>query len=221
MANEYAVLAELKAWVGITDSAQDANLAFALEAASRQIDVYCGRRFYLDGSATARTYTARTGGLVVVDDIGVAAPTVATAQAYSGSYSTTWTENQFSGYGFRVEPQSAITDGFPITHLTSLFNQWPQHTAAIEVTARWGWPAVPPVVIQATLTAAATLWQASGMLQATAGQPGIRSIQLAGSDTITYQATSTGAAGAAGNAAGLPPHVAAMLTGYRRPLVTT
>lgn len=218
MANDYATLTELKAWVGVTDAAQDANLTFALEAASRQVDEFCGRRFYLDGATTARTYTARTRSLLVVDDIGVAAPTVATSQAYSGTYNTVWTENQFSGYGFRVEPQSAIVAGRPITMLISLFNDWPTHTAAVEVTADWGWPAVPPIVVQATLETAAQLWKASGMLQATGGQPGIRSIQLAGSDTITYQAFGSSSAS---NPSGLPAHVAAMLVAYRRPLVTT
>ena len=41
----------------------------AIEAASREIDAYCGRRFWQDGTATARTYYADTPRIACVDDI--------------------------------------------------------------------------------------------------------------------------------------------------------
>lgn len=44
--NGYATLAELKTYLGITGSTDDARLELAVEAASRAIDAECSRRFY-------------------------------------------------------------------------------------------------------------------------------------------------------------------------------
>jgi hypothetical protein len=44
--NGYATLQELKTWLGITGSTDDARLELAIEAASRAIDTECSRRFY-------------------------------------------------------------------------------------------------------------------------------------------------------------------------------
>src|SRR5688500_1480875 len=43
----YSTLAALKAYLGISVSAYDAQLTSALNAASRSIDNYCGRRFWI------------------------------------------------------------------------------------------------------------------------------------------------------------------------------
>lgn len=44
--NGYASLAELKTWLGISGSTDDARLELAIEAASRAIDTECSRTFY-------------------------------------------------------------------------------------------------------------------------------------------------------------------------------
>ena len=49
----YATLAELKAYLGTTDTTQDAQLQDSLVTASRGIEHFCGRRFYPDQAATA------------------------------------------------------------------------------------------------------------------------------------------------------------------------
>lgn len=44
--NGYATLQELKTWLGISASTDDARLELAIESASRAIDTECSRRFY-------------------------------------------------------------------------------------------------------------------------------------------------------------------------------
>lgn len=46
ISNGYATLSELKAFLGISASADDARLESAIEAASRAIDAECSRQFY-------------------------------------------------------------------------------------------------------------------------------------------------------------------------------
>lgn len=56
--NGYATLNEAKAFLGITDSVDDAIIERSVESASRTIDRMTNRRFYQDAVATARYYRA-------------------------------------------------------------------------------------------------------------------------------------------------------------------
>jgi hypothetical protein len=51
--NGYVALVDLKAWLGITGSTDDARLELAIEGASRAIDAECSRQFY---ASTATRY---------------------------------------------------------------------------------------------------------------------------------------------------------------------
>lgn len=143
MANEYASLAELKSFIKITDSARDSLLTIALGAASRSIDSATGRRFYLDASATTRVIrtrgnTLREGGVYVllVPDIAETAGLVVS--------------------GYTVTTDLGADDQPVITRLYS-DAVWPVDT--VSITARWGWPAVPDAIKQATLLQAARLFK--------------------------------------------------------------
>lgn len=141
MANEYATLAELKEArkIPVDDTAEDTRLERALTRASRAIDTRCGRRFYADGSASARTYYA-TGRILwrsdageyvlLTDDISTATGLLLDGVAAT----TTW-------------PENAIARGRPIEAI-SLSSRG---TNSYSVTAKWGWPAVPDSIVEATL----------------------------------------------------------------------
>ncbi len=146
MANEYAELSELRSMRGITDgnTDQDGDLQRALTRASRAIDDRTGRRFYADDEASARTYRiagrlAADDGrwLLVVDDI---ADTSVTVELGDG---TTWTA--YTDY--ELDPENAIARGRAVTGLARA--SWP--ASRVRVTARWGWPAVPDPIVEATL----------------------------------------------------------------------
>ncbi len=146
MANEYAELSELRSMRGITDgnTDQDGDLQRALTRASRAIDDRTGRRFFADDNTSARTY--RTAGrlaadegrwLLVVDDI---ADTSVTVELGDG---TTWTA--YTDY--ELDPENAVARGRAVTGLARA--SWP--ASRVRVTARWGWPAVPDPIVEATL----------------------------------------------------------------------
>lgn len=137
MANEYATLAELKAFLRITDTTDDVELQDKLTAASRRIDRDTGRRFWVDGSATARTYRAMHPELLLVDDISTTVGLI--VEVGRGS---TWTAVDSTGYD--LLPENAIADGWAIETLQRVGACWPVWgSTRVRVTAKWGWPAVP------------------------------------------------------------------------------
>lgn len=190
MANEYASVAEIKDHLGIGDTAQDDNLAIIAESASRAVDDFCHRRFYADQSASARTFNAERRW-VFVDDISTVTDLVVATDDGTGTFGTTWTIDQYSGFGFRVWPYNADDEGWPFTRLEAIGSWWPQTAHKVRVTAAWGWPAVPPAVREATILLAQSMWTPSGILVETAGTPGVQSVELAGSDSVTYAAANT------------------------------
>jgi hypothetical protein len=158
--NGYITLANLKTYLKIDDQVEDALLEQIIESASRSIDRIANRRFYLDANASARTYRPIGNLRVQVDDFGTTSGLVVKTDPDStGTYGTTFTLNQ----DYIVEPTNALAKGRPLTTITIVgptafslpVNYWPQ----VEVTARWGWPAVPDDIEQATYILSADLYK--------------------------------------------------------------
>lgn len=156
MANEYATLANLKLQLGIADSTRDTQLQAVLTDVSRQIDDICGRRFYLDSVATARSYRTvrsvvadRDGDGLIVDDIGSTSGLV--VEIGGGTSWVTVTD-------YEAEPGTAPSDGSPITLLRRPLGTW-RWARLVRVTARWGWPSVPDPVARATLLQAGRMYR--------------------------------------------------------------
>ena len=149
--NGYCTLSELKSAARITDNVDDALLERAVEAASRRIDGECSRRFYVDGTTSARTYAANRNAFLFVDDISTTTGLVVKVDdQMSGSFSTTLTV----GVDYQTEPSNAVTQGEPITLLRALDTGFPvaeNGRTLIEVTAKWGWPSVPHAIREATV----------------------------------------------------------------------
>lgn len=172
----YCTLAQLKAQVRVTDSADDTAFTAAIEAASRAIDHECGRQFGVS-TAVARTYTQDCGyyieGLpaIAIDDLSTAASlVVAIDDSDLGTYPTTLT----IGTDFTLWPFNALADLKPYTHLltrsTSSY-RWPSYANSIKVTGLWGWAAVPAVVTSATLIQAARFFVRRDSSYGIAGSP--------------------------------------------------
>lgn len=158
MANEYADLGTLKRQLGLDDDndTRDALLEQALNTASRYLDKSTGRRFWLDAEPVARVYRpqGRTviedeGTALVVDDIGsTSGLVVETGSAAAWSVVATW----------ETLPDNALALGRPITALLRS-GGWGSGTSRVRVTARYGWPAVPDEIVQATLIQASRLYK--------------------------------------------------------------
>lgn len=164
LTNAYATLDNFREHMG------DANVRLsqtmlerALNAASRAVDNYTGRRFWQDAAPTARLFHPLAGSAELwVDDISTATGLAIATDDGSGNYATTWAADSY-----RLWPYQANTPGSPYQawwKIESVGNimRFDISTARgllpVQVTARWGWAAVPPEIEQATLLKAARLY---------------------------------------------------------------
>lgn len=158
--NGYITLSGLKNYLKIDDSVEDTLLEQIIESASRSIDKIANRRFYLDASATARTYRPNSVMRCIVDDIGSTTGLIVKTDPNStGTYQTTLTINS----DYIVEPTNSLVQGKPINIITIVgsngfsypVNYWP----TVQVTAKWGYPSVPDDIEQACYILSADLYK--------------------------------------------------------------
>lgn len=169
----YTSLAAIKSALGIgADTSRDALLAGVVSAASRYVDRRTGRRFYADRTASARTYRPqgrlvddRDGQRFLVDDIATTTGLVVEIGA-SNTYTTVTS--------YEVGPENALARNEAITWLMfgvqGVTPTWPLVSySRVRITARWGWPAIPDDVEQATLLYAARLFRRKDSPEGVAG----------------------------------------------------
>ena len=162
----YATLPQLKAYLfgpGVTDTTNDTELGDALETASRNIDHHCSRKFNADSSATARVFRPRTSCLAVVDDFyETASLVVKVDSAGTATYATTLTLNT----DFILEPSNGVVDGetgWPYYRIIAVNNSFlASRIPSLQVTAKWGWTAVPGPVKQACIYLAEETFKMKG-----------------------------------------------------------
>lgn len=137
---DYLTLADAKAFLRITDTADDAELAILITAASRNIDDWANRQFGQLAAPAARVYRRATFydpstrlWLLDVDDVQDLTGLLINGTAYASQTAV-------------VQPDNAPADSVPWTRLG-----WTDQptTATVTVTARWGWTAVPAGVLTA------------------------------------------------------------------------
>jgi Phage gp6-like head-tail connector protein len=150
-APDYVTLAELKSYLRISDTDDDAQLALYITAASRAVDDYAHRQFGKVATTEARVYPARwdrhRGRWVVeVDDL----------------QTTTGLVVQIGGVAvtdYVLEPRNAVLKGLAWTTLVlgTAAEAVPTVTDeyAVTGTAAWGWTAVPSAIMLATRLQAA------------------------------------------------------------------
>jgi hypothetical protein len=114
ISNGYATLAELRAKLtfGAANTAKDTQLEQLIEASSRWIERYTGRRFY--GVAETRYYTADDGYEIQIDDLATMTA-LKTDENGDGTFETTWPSTAYNlKYG---ENLNANLDGKPYTQI--------------------------------------------------------------------------------------------------------
>ena len=153
----YVALSELKSALGITGSTDDDFLNLAIDSAEESIDDLCGRVFTAAGSASARTYRAQPY-LAVTDDISpLTGLVVKTDTSGDGTFDTTWASTDI-----QAEPLNNLVKGRSVNNLRAVgsytFPVYGDGLASVEVTAKWGWPAVPDSIKQSALMLASRLY---------------------------------------------------------------
>lgn len=165
LGDSYATLAEIRSRVGITDASatsEDTKLTEALSAASRGIEAMAHRQFNVASSATARLFYPDSYCHTKVYDISTTTDLVIkTDTAGDGTFATTWLTTDY-----QLEPLDGIVDGqsgWPYWTIRAVGTQrficaWPGQRAPLQVTATWGWTAVPAPVKEATLILAEEIY---------------------------------------------------------------
>lgn len=177
----YTDLPTVKAALGKTTADdRDELIESAIRAACRWIDRRTGRRFYADETLTARTfpvvgqmlYRDREQVILVddiADDLGM---TIA-----SGSVGA-WTSIP-SGWG--IGPDNALAHGRAATELYGPVG-WIPSSGRLQVTARWGWPAVPDEIAEAAKLLAARLYRRKDSPQGVVGSAEWGSVRVSRTD---------------------------------------
>lgn len=155
----YVTASELKSYLQISGSGDDTLILAAATAASRQIEQHCARQFNTTASATARVYRPQTCTKALVDDFSTTSGLIIkTDTGDNGTYDTTWASTDYV-----LEPFGGLEEGmtgFPYRVIKAVeARTFPRSTRPrLEVTAQWGWAAVPDPVKQATYILAAQLF---------------------------------------------------------------
>jgi hypothetical protein len=168
LTNCYVTLDAVKDELGRSDVANDARIEAAINSASRQIDDFTGRRFWQDTNVTAREFYAddyselisnveqpfdisTTTGLILKIDSGD-----------TGTFQTTLTINTH----FILTPSNAADDSEPFTgiRLVDSLYSFPMSSSGrpgVQITAKFGWAAIPDPVVQACLIQSVLLYKAT------------------------------------------------------------
>jgi len=167
--NGLATLTEFKSVLGIAaaDTTDDAELEDCVETASRDVEAYCGkgRKFWQDSTVVDRKYFPSNTACLYVDDISTTTGLVVKVDLDDdGTFETTLTIDT----DFAVRPVNAAAD-YPVRPWTRIvllggaLSGWQCLSSGrpfVQVTAKFGWSAVPEAVKRATLLQAKTLFKA-------------------------------------------------------------
>jgi hypothetical protein len=158
LGDAYITPATLKPYLGIDDTDDDTLLTSACTVASDWINRHCARQFNKTTSATARVYRAEDPCELYVHDFHTVTDLVVKIDtADNGTYDTT-----LAASDYLLEPFDGIESqmtGFPYRTIRAVGNyRFPISNMGrprVQVTAQWGWTAIPEsVTLAAKLVAA-------------------------------------------------------------------
>ncbi len=147
----YVTAAALKTTLNIGSTYADADIAVAVEAASRAVDGYTNVSPGMFATTTSQTryYSGEWGcDHITIDPLNTLTSVVVDTDG-DGTYDTTWT----NGTDFILTPDNAATDGYPYTELKLLpqrGRRFPNYLRSVRVIGLFGWAATPGAVTQAT-----------------------------------------------------------------------
>ncbi len=195
VSDAYATDVEYRTGSGKAGSGTDASLNADLLAVSRYIDGELGRNFTKDANDVARQFDAPRiksrhyradwaesenpwlyGGLtrrLEIDDL-VSVTSIIIDSARSG----TFTAPPLAATDYQLWPPNAPTGPEPAPYIAIELTEWgsqagwPPH-APIQITGKWGWPAVPIGVKQACIQLTAILRNESPRARREMTAPGV------------------------------------------------
>lgn len=149
----YTTVDDVKAYLGITNTNYDDEIAADVAAAARWIDENCDQIFY-ETDVETRGYIPQNPGYCITD--GISEFVSLNAQE------SIWVRDS----DFMLEPLNAAAQGRPFNAIRTIARPfiftlsqipagWAGFDGRVYVTAKFGWPAVPNQIVQANKIMAA------------------------------------------------------------------
>ena len=159
LSNCYVTLEDIKSRLGgATVDGGDTLLEARITSACRAIDVHCGQFFYDSGAATARTFRPRSIHRLKVDPFSTTTGLVVAADTSDdGTFATTWAAADYEVDYFGDNPSYPFDTIVAVGAYT--FPIYYRRRRTVQVTARWGWAAVPQNVLEAATILSVDLWK--------------------------------------------------------------
>lgn len=157
----YIDATDLKDRLGIEDNDDAVRMDGAILAASRGIEKYCGRQFNDAGVVSARVFPVVSDCLAYVDDFSTTTGLIVkTDDDDNGTFERVWTT-----LDYELAPLNGVVGGeagwpyWKIRHV-GWSRGFPQYRrSGLQVTAQWGWAAVPAAVTEACRIAAEEIFK--------------------------------------------------------------
>jgi hypothetical protein len=170
----YATAAQLETRLGKAD---DGSFAGLLAAASRHVNAFTGREFNQDDEESARRFRALDRERLPVNDFYTLTDLAVVVDGVAWDLANV-----------DARPWDGIMHGepgWPFSDLFAVGKSWPLTSfrrATIEVTAAWGWAAVPAGIIEATLDVAELMSVGGGVGEG----PGVIESESLGPYTVGF-----------------------------------
>jgi hypothetical protein len=170
LGDPYATPAQLEARLGKED---DGTFERMLDVASRAVESFTGRQFNKAVEATPRRYRALDRERVRTDDFWTLEGLMVAVHGVDWDVTAHIDARPWDGVqGGQI--------GWPYSDLFAVNRSWPwSRRALVQVTAKWGWEAVPSAIVEATLDVAE-------LMSAGAGKSGVVRSESMGGYSISY-----------------------------------
>ena len=186
--DQYCDKDDLKAYIGLSGTAQDNNIDNAINAVSREIDKICDRHFYKTEAVTSKYFTPIELYQQLVPDIANTTSLVVKLDTTDdGSYDKTLVLNtdyylrpnnplQIGKVGSTLYYEPYTSVNILTTRSGERFN--PDIVKNIKIDAYWGFDVVPDAIKQATLLQATRLWKRKDSPFSTYGSDATGTVEL-------------------------------------------
>lgn len=170
--DNYITTEQVKTWMSLQGSEYDSIVDDVCAAISRDIEDYCHRQFNKEDTPSARVYVPLSPHQVLTDDFHTSTGLIVKVdQDDDGVFETTLTSGDYE-----LRPLNGVRNGrtgYPFWEIrlrsSASARFCGSRSATVEVTAAWGWAAVPDNVFQAAKQLASDTFQSKDSRMGLAG----------------------------------------------------
>ena len=161
LVNCYCSLVDIGERLGISDFEDDVTLEAAITSAKNALEYAYGQFWYDSGAASARVFIPASSHHAKVDPFHTTTGLIIkTDDDDDGVFETTWSASDYELEQFGGDMAGMMSAPYDtIRGIDRTFTKYGKRRRTLEVTARWGWAAVPQSVHEASKILAVDLWK--------------------------------------------------------------